>query len=363
MRMLFYGAGNRGKAALDAYKSREDHDEVLEGFIDSRKTGSFHGYPIYSVSEIEKKDICAVITIADLLVVAEAYNILKRAGINEIYRFEERADSQKANGNFLEAECTRCDWGDCVLPRVEMHIMDSCNLNCRGCTHFSPLFEEEKPDFESRMRDVKALKEKIPHIAAFSILGGEPFLNPDIDRYMIQIRQILPDTYIQIVTNGLLIPRLDGRILECIKEHEIAVQISEYRPTHQMIDRITDTLERYGITYYIQPYQEKQKFIRPLSLSETSSYPHACISERCINIWNGRIARCPTLMYVRRFNEAFDQHLPEAGVMRLDDCPGGVELLDALQREVPLCRHCVRCEIEWEQCGRSPSVTDFATAE
>jgi len=248
MSMLFYGAGNWGKAALEAYSGRECHGEVLEGFVDSKKTGMFYGYPVYSVSGISNKDVRVVITIADLLIVAEAYNILKRAGINEIYRFEGKADSQGDCGDFIETECTRCDWGDCVLPKVEMHIMDSCNLNCRGCTHFSPLFGKEKPDFAGRIRDVEALKEKIPHIVAFSILGGEPFLNPDIDRYITEIRKLLPDTYIQIVTNGLLIPQLGAGILECIRENEIAVQISEYRPTHQIIDRIRDTLDRYGIS-------------------------------------------------------------------------------------------------------------------
>lgn len=363
MSMLFYGAGNWGKAALKIYNRKEHHGDILEGFVDREKTGEFCGYSVYPVSEIEKKDIRIVITIADSLIVAEAYNTLKRAGFHDIYRFENRESRCGETGDFIRDECTVCNWGDCVLPKVEMHIMDSCNLNCKGCTHFSPLFEKKQPDFETVIRDVRMLKEKIPHIVIFSILGGEPFLNPQIDRYVAEIRKMLPDTYIQIVTNGLLIPRLSAGILECIRENKIVVQISEYKPTHQMIDRITDTLDQYGITYYIQPYQEKQKFVKPLSLSEASRYPHACISERCVNIWNGRITRCPTLMYIRQFNQVFEQSLPEEGALQLSDCPKGFDLLDALQKEVPLCRHCVLCETEWEQCGVHPSVTDFATAE
>lgn len=377
--MLFYGAGNCGKEALDKYLERvpggddivQDTQEkcndalhgseILKGFIDSKKTGNYCGYPIISVSEIQEKDTNIVITIKDRYSAGEVYNRLKRIGINHIYWYNGE-DSRKLNGDFLQEECIDCSsWGECVLPKVEMHIADHCNLNCKGCTHFSPIFGKELPDFEARIRDVKLLKEKIPHILIFSILGGEPFLNPDVHLYMTEIRKILPDTYIRIVTNGLLIPQLKQEVFECIRKNEIVVQISEYKPTHKIIDRIEKKLKEYGITYYIQSCEDKQKFIKPLSLTDKSRYPQKCISEGCVNIWNGKIAKCPTLMYIDNFNKKFDKNLPNKGVMQLEDCPKGFELLDMLQKDVPLCRHCVCCEIEWEQCGINPTVTDFAS--
>ena len=77
-----------------------------------------------------------------------------------------------------------------------------------------------------------------PFIKGLSLLGGEPFESSDICKYIVETRRILPNTMIQIVTNGLLIPTLSKDILDAIRENDIVVSISEYKPTHKIIDRI-----------------------------------------------------------------------------------------------------------------------------
>jgi MoaA/NifB/PqqE/SkfB family radical SAM enzyme len=104
---------------------------------------------------------------------------------------------------------------------VEMHISDACNLNCRGCAHFAPTFENKLPDIESRLNDVRRLKGKVSHIIRFYILGGEPFLNPQIDDYVREIRKILPTTELYIVTNGLLINKLKSETLQTIRDNNV----------------------------------------------------------------------------------------------------------------------------------------------
>lgn len=363
MDMIFYGAGNLGKEALKKYNQMKSENLILKGFVDNKKTGKYCEYPIFSEVEICEKELVVVITVGSPLIVKEIYSQLNRQKMKHIYWFKNQ-NGKKEKNDFLKEECLNLNgWGDCILPKVEMHIADFCNLNCKGCTHFSPIFEKKLPDFETKIYDVKKLKEKIPHVLCFSILGGEPFLNPDICRYIAEIRKIYPDANIDIVTNGLLIPKLSASVLRCILENQVEISISEYKPTHKLIGKIEEKLQEYGVSYHIRPYEEKKKFIKPLSVKEKSIYPNKCLSDGCVNIWNGKIARCPTLMYIEEFNKKFDQNLPSEGILQLDDCPVGYELLEILQKEVPLCRHCVCCEIEWEQCGRNPIVTDFANFE
>lgn len=361
MNMIFYGAGNWGQDALNEFFSKKNQREKFIGFADSHKDGIYCGHPIVTLQKINKENTAVVITVNNSLTVTEIYYQLKKCRIKHIYWFINKSISGE-DGDFLRDECLDCrDWGEAVLPKVEMHIADHCNLNCKGCTHFSPIFNKTFPDLNSRIDDVKTLKKKVSHIALFSILGGEPFLNPDIGYYVEEIRKILPDTYIDIVTNGLLIPKLDKELLKCILNNRVVVSISEYEPTHRAIIQIEDRLKEYGVLYEIRKYEEKRKFIKPLSVSGKSKYPHKCISEGCVNIWNGKIARCPTLMYIDRFNEIFHQSLPNTGIMPLQDCPDQAELLELLKRDVPLCKHCVCYEVEWGQCGKHPALTDFAT--
>lgn len=66
-----------------------------------------------------------------------------------------------------------------VIPYLETHIMDSCNLNCKGCTHFPNLFDKHsKVLFKQLENDIKQVAQK-SHV--LRLLGGEPLLN--IERY------------------------------------------------------------------------------------------------------------------------------------------------------------------------------------
>lgn len=204
------------------------------------------------------------------------------------------------------------------------------------------------------------IKEKFSHIIKFYLLGGEPFLNPEINKYICEIRELLPDSELYIVTNGLLIEKLPKETLECIKDNHVWISISEYKPTSKKIHTICDILNKYKILFEIRRAKDRQKFCLPLSLSEESKYPRTCISSICVTIWNGKISRCPQLMYISYFNTYFNTHLPESGVMELKNCATGDDLLAILKEDVPLCRHCVKNEIEWEICGRTPKLEDFA---
>lgn len=132
--------------------------------------------PIISIENVDRESAAVVITIESPFVVSEIYAQLRKQGIKNIYWYLNQNYRKSGEDDFLEAECVCADtWGDCVLPQAEMHIADHCNLNCKGCTHFSPIFEKELPDFKTRMKDVAWLKSKFSNVLYFSILGGEPF--------------------------------------------------------------------------------------------------------------------------------------------------------------------------------------------
>lgn len=360
MEIYLYGAGKRGLEALNEYEEKEE----ITGFIDSAKGGNIEGIHIYSLSDIINLNAQIIITPLNDKIVVEIYNDLRKRGFCNIYRFVPDWKAQKS-GKFIDRCCEYIgDWGDTILCQVEMHIADGCNLNCRGCSHFSPIFDHKVfPDFESRMQDVKKLKEKFSYIVQFSILGGEPFLNPEIARYIYSIRKVLPKTNLLIVTNGLLIPSLELSVFKAIVDNGVKVSISEYEPTHVSIERITRRLDEYGVIYNIRSINTKQKFNKPISLNKNSMYEKLCISDGCVNIWNHKISRCPTLMYISEFNKKFGTNLPEEGTFLLDTNLSGGELLEKLDLPVPLCSYCVKNEIYWSQCGRNAELDDFATQD
>ncbi len=363
MELVLYGAGKIGKKAYELIKQYYSNTCKVDCFLDSVKTGKFCDVEINSIDTV-KKDAIIIITIGDMCKVIDVYTILKKKGFQKIYWFIDFVHDTTKDLDFLAQECWKIEnLGDCILPHLELHISDKCNLNCKGCAHFSPLFDEIDLGFDNIMDDLIKLSKIFSNVARLDILGGEPLLNKDLSKYIIEIRKLFPNTFIDIFTNGLLIPTLSEETLECIRNNHVFISITEYKPTHLMIEKIRLYLKKANIKYILVPYDIRQKFNKPISISKNSKYDNLCISNGCVTVAYGKIARCPTLMYINKFNEFFNTQLPNDGIVKLDEVTSGYDLLEKLKEEVPLCKHCIKCDMEWEVCGKNIKFEDFAVED
>lgn len=245
MKFIIYGAGVRGKRMIAKWGGMDCG--AIAGVFDKEKRGDIQGIPIVGYED-GPRELPVIISLGNISVAMDIEKDLRRAGYQEIYWYRENLYDDTLMGQ-LEDMST---WGGAVLPQAEMHLSDACNLNCRGCTHFSPLFHSIDADFASRVGDVRKLASKFTHIVEFFLLGGEPFLNPEIAAYVEEIHNILPRTKLSIVTNGLLMPRLPQDVLDCIRQTRTFISISEYAPTHEIIDEITARLEKAGVKYALR---------------------------------------------------------------------------------------------------------------
>lgn len=368
MKFYIYGAGTFGKKAIENYVKyfRESADDECLGIIDREKCGQIYNYKIdtWEKTKCKYQGEAIIIAIECIDTMKAIVNALQSDNIKNIYWYLDNDWSCETGGkSFFSCHCLDVSEGKTdILPQVEMHIVDGCNLNCRGCTHYSPIFDNSKfPNFSERVQDILKLKDKVDYIRRFYILGGEPFLNPDIAKYAEIVRKVLPASRITIVSNGILIPSIEDDILKRISNANVEISISEYKPTHAVIDKITDKLKNNKVKYEIREYEIKQKFNIPLTSNIDTKFPQLCISNGCVTIWNGKIARCPSLMYIDELNARFGLNLPNEGIYDLNDIVGGTDLINKMNEKVPLCNHCVKNEIEWQVCGKKAVVEDFVS--
>ncbi len=89
----------------------------------------------------------------------------------------------------------RLKQGQTFPPFLYISITNSCNLRCQGCW-----VDVDKPQSLISFEDMNRLigNAKQHGNSFFGILGGEPFLHPDL----IAILKAHPDCYFQIFTNG-----------------------------------------------------------------------------------------------------------------------------------------------------------------
>ena len=113
-----------------------------------------------------------------------------------------------------------------MIPYIETHITEACNLKCRGCSHFSVFAKPKHKDIAEFKKEFERLAE-IEEIPIIRLMGGEPLLNPNFMEYVRIARQCFPNSKIALVTNGILGERLIPFVDE-LKALNINVTISDY---------------------------------------------------------------------------------------------------------------------------------------
>lgn len=355
-KIYIFGAGYRGKIALDILN--KEIKSAIEGVWDLFKEGEeFLKYIISSPREISEDSI-VIIAISDENSMIDMYEKIYELGIRNIYWFN--GEKKIYKGDFINDMCIDCcNWGENIVKHIEINLADHCNLNCKCCSHFSALFEPHFPSVDELVADIMQLKKKFSHILNFYLMGGEPLLNKEIDKIIVKVRELLPLSKIVIVTNGILLTKLDKAIFSIIKENNIHIDISEYTPTKKLIPSIKLVLDEFEISYTIKK-MKSDSFYKLLSLSDNSIYKKGCLADGCYDVWKGQIAKCPMLMYLDKFNESFGINLPREGVIDIYSEVSGKDLKKMLKKRVPLCDHCITKKVVWEQCGRDIELSDFA---
>src|SRR5438046_4841327 len=103
----------------------------------------------------------------------------------------------------VERHKSRLKRGEYFPPFLYISIINSCNLRCQGC--WVDVTEKDSIDPETLNRTITDAKRH--GNAFFGILGGEPFMHPEL----LDILAAHPDCYFQIFTNGQFIT---GKIAE-----------------------------------------------------------------------------------------------------------------------------------------------------
>jgi MoaA/NifB/PqqE/SkfB family radical SAM enzyme len=85
--------------------------------------------------------------------------------------------------------------GDFFPPFLYISIINSCNLRCQGCW-VDVAAKQEKIEVEALARVIREANAAGNYF--FGIVGGEPFMHPDI----LEIFRQHPDCYFQVFTNG-----------------------------------------------------------------------------------------------------------------------------------------------------------------
>jgi len=229
-----------------------------------------------------------------------------------------------------------------TLYHFDFHITDHCNLNCKGCLHFSSICKPrfvEPADFENEMQAMAA-KLRVEQIF---LLGGEPLLHPQVNEFMRIARNHFPATRICLVTNGILLMQMSDEFWQTMAETN-TVLIAEGYPIPLPREEIGAKAAAWGVAIEWIGYGAFYKL--PIDVEGRQDAEQSFT--RCSGITNcplyrdGRLYPCAYTAFVEAFAERFD--LPglvstDADSISVRDNDGRA-IMEFMRRPVPFCRHC-----------------------
>lgn len=236
-------------------------------------------------------------------------------------------------------------YGKPVLGYLEFDVSGHCNLRCKGCSHYSNLQKEPVWGDLGKFREhLVRLREIFDHIEVFRLVGGEPLLNPDVGQFAAAVRDSFPDATLYVVTNGILIPRINREILDAFRESKAVVNVSYYPPTVKITEQIIERLKECKVSYtFSKPIQYFQYEVGETPGNGASNYLHCPLIYCHILNDDGRLCICdPPLLYQKNMTRLnVKREVSEECWTDLYGAKDGYELLRGLHRQVPYCKYCL----------------------
>jgi len=132
-----------------------------------------------------------------------------------------------------EAECiymttmNRC-------PSINVVVVDGCNLNCAHCSAIAPLVTKpiyaEYEQLIATLNKLSTLCKGAHAPCELNLYGGEPLLHPELVKIIVAARKIFPQIELGIITNGILLNKMNRITLKMLHECKCNLTIAVYGP-------------------------------------------------------------------------------------------------------------------------------------
>lgn len=194
---------------------------------------------------------------------------------------------------------------------IEYCITDVCNRNCAACSHLAPLAKRENfVGIEEFIKNSAIIRNLIPDIHTFWITGGEPTLHPDFLLLLKIARDIFPNCFVGIYSNGYFLKKYENDLnfWNFIRDNGIVWAITTYDLSKEFIENVFTEhgcLNNLAIVHSGKRFSNLTNYSRNQPI--TADKFKKCGWERSkINIRNGKIFNCPSAEFVDLFNDYFN---------------------------------------------------------
>jgi len=209
-----------------------------------------------------------------------------------VHAYLERVSGHKEIEN--DWRSTKFDWTGYITSK-------NCTLRCKHCCEMIPYLKDKGfVHVDAVINDVKKIAESSRFLKFVELIGGEPFLHPEIEKMVIGLLKIKNIGYIKSFTNGTVVP--SDELCEIMKNPRFMLNVSNYEKTAKgkLLENIYKTQEKlmkYGIKYCYAENFEWLDFsdfaLHNDNEEQLKKVFKNCFLLNCHRAYNGVLYRCP----------------------------------------------------------------------
>lgn len=204
-----------------------------------------------------------------------------------------------------------------IIPYAEIMVTQVCNLVCPGCSTYSDLQYKGYKSWSQGRSEIEPWLERVG-FDHFGIMGGEPMVNPEIKKWLVGVRELMPETVIRFPTNATLLHKnLD--VVDLLHElgnviFKITVHQHNNKKVESAIEYVQnkfdwEPIHEYNVHRFVTDNNFKFQINRPKKFFKTfyGEYHNAapydsdpveafdvCHQKECPLLYNNRIYKCST---------------------------------------------------------------------
>lgn len=113
------------------------------------------------------------------------------------------------------------------MTNLEASVVNECTLRCKHCAHFMPHYDHRPfTSADEIIADLEKLLAAVRWIGLFRVLGGEPFLHPELQRIVAFLLNSGKVGSVTVVTNATIAP--NEAIRRIMASRRFFITISDY---------------------------------------------------------------------------------------------------------------------------------------
>lgn len=305
MPVIIYGASTYGEIAYAALKKIGIN---VCYYCDRFVKGEYLG-----VKVIEPKDLEGFIN-ANIIIASRDYfydikNILVKIGCKNIYDMRDLLaidlSDSRLSVRAMDMYAGRDSYIDVAnnqnsdmlnYPRIQFVVTERCSLKCRDCISLMQYYEKpENVKIDEYVESFDRLINVVDNISELRILGGEPYMNPEVYKVIERYVDSKKIATISVYTNGTIVPSETN--LRVLEHDKVILHISDYNHNKEKVSRLIDELKKYSIKYFVRKYDSWNECgnleYRGYSVEEMEKLFSKCFERGCYSFFRGQLHVCP----------------------------------------------------------------------